>query len=143
MKIKGRADFSALMADGPFEGGAPDAATTFTLTHDDWFPKAVGGFVRERNGVFTLWGYCGADLTRRDWIAIADHTRRLIADLFLGPDDAPGAHRVQALARCDNDGAVKYLLHLGLRNDLNRLVAYGPEAEDYVLLAAIKGMYGQ
>ena len=133
-KIRARRDFAGLMNEEHFGGGDPDRDCTWSLTDDSgWRVKACGGFIRERNGVFSLWGFCGDDLTRRDWVEIARHTRWLIDVMFLF-----GAHRVHALACAGHAEAVAFLMHLGLRNDMNRLVAMGPTGEDYVLLAALK-----
>lgn len=132
-RIKARADFTALISDA---FGEEPGEGAFTLTHNVWFPKACGGVVRERNGVYSLWGFCGDDLSRADWILIAQAARDIVRQLF-----ASGAHRVQALARADNPAAIKYLMHLGLKSDANRLVAFGPEGEDYIMLAALKGLW--
>lgn len=133
-KIRARKDFAGLIDDAQFPGGDPDRDCTWSLASPGgWQVKACGGFIRERNGVFSLWGYCGDDLTRRDWVAIARHTRWLINGLF-----DQGAHRIHALACAHHAEAVAFLLHLGLKNDMNRLVAIGPNGEDYVILAALK-----
>ncbi|WP_303832348.1 hypothetical protein [Asticcacaulis taihuensis] len=133
-RIKARRDFAGLMADGGFHGGEPDRTCTWSLTTPGgWSVKACGGYIRERNGVFALWGYCADDLTRRDWVMIARHTRWLIDDMFRS-----GAHRVHALALAGHAEAVAFLMHLGLRNDMNRITGMGPNGEDFVLLAALK-----
>ena len=132
-KIPGRDDFTALLAENPFDCGEPDRDSSFSLIGENGCPKACGGFVRERTGVYMLWGYCSPSLTRRDWLLIAAQVRDILAHLF-----RTGAHRVHSLAAADNAAAVKYLMHIGLGTDMNRLVAYGPQGEDYILLAAIR-----
>lgn len=132
--IKPRRDFSALLDDDGFDG-EPSLALSWSLVGEDSVAVACGGVVRERRGVYTLWGYCTDALTRRDWLTVASKVRLIIATLM-----AEGAHRIQALAAADSAAAVKYLMHLGLKQDMNRLVAYGPDGEDYVLLAHIKGV---
>ena len=134
-RIKARQDFAALMNEDSFGGGEPDRKTTWTLTRGRWEILACGGFVRERSGVYGLWGYCAGNLTRREWVEIARKTRHLITILFFA-----GARRVHAMARADHAEAVKFLMHLGLRNDMNRLVAAAPDGGDFVILAAIKGL---
>ncbi len=134
--IRVRPDFAELARDLPFDGGEPDIATSHTIERDGRI-LACGGFIRERLGVYSLWGLCGEDLTRRDWVEVAYMAKAILSLLF-----ANGAHRVHSMARADSEKAVKYLMHLGLQNDMNRLVAFGPEGEDYVLMAAIKGLRG-
>lgn len=122
--VLARKDFSRMA----FE---PDPKCSYSLCRD-FNIKAVGGFVQEREGVFTLWGMCEADITRSEWALVAKKTRELIAHLF-----SAGAVRVQAYCRADHPAHLRFLNGLGL-DDTAHLRRYGPDGVDFYLAAKVR-----
>lgn len=104
------------------------------IVHDGEAPVAVGGFVRQREGVFRTWFFASDDVWVRHGLPLTILVRNTIADTL----GSGLAHRIETVTLADRSRARAWYERLGLKFE-STLPGYGVNGEDAVLYVALRG----
>lgn len=102
------------------------------VAHDGVEPIAVGGFIRQRPGVFRTWFYAPDNV----WAPYAGDLTALVARVIQDTLASKLAHRIETVTLADRSQARAWYARLGLEFE-STLRGYGTHGEDAVMYVAL------